>query len=251
LSVPVPGLDTELCRSGEWLFRWRSYPPLIILVLVLSISAVDPTPVGGWDWAPLWSGLGLGFGGLGLGIRAWAIGYVPSGTSGRGTRAMRADTLNTRGMYSVVRHPLYLGNFLLWLGVATFAGKPSAILITCLCFWLYYERIMIAEERFLSARFGAEYARWAERTPAFFPRARSWVPSPHSFSLRFCLGRDYHAFYGFVVSTWIVGFVRSAAGYGLWMPDRAWWAYLASGTAVFGVLHVIRRRTDLLNPTDR
>lgn len=46
------------------------------------------------------------------------IGQVPKGTSGRNTSQQVADTLSTDGVYSVVRHPLYLGNFLMCMGVS-------------------------------------------------------------------------------------------------------------------------------------
>ena len=64
------------------------------------------------------------------------------------------STLNTSGLYSVVRHPLYLGNYLMWLGVALFSRTWWAPVIVSLVFWLYYERIMFAEEEFLRRQFG-------------------------------------------------------------------------------------------------
>jgi protein-S-isoprenylcysteine O-methyltransferase Ste14 len=248
---PAPGLVTEYTETGNWLFRWRSYPPVLILAYVVVVTALDPTPAGGAAWRGMWVGSGLALGLLGLVVRAWTVGHVPMGTSGRGTKELRAETLNTLGLYSLVRHPLYLGNYLMWMGVAVFAGKPMAVLVTTLLFWLYYERIMMAEERFLYRGFGDVFGAWAARTPAFVPRLTGFSPSPHPFSLRFCFGRDYQALYAFVVSTAAVELTRSVAAGEGWMLAPAWLAYLAGGTAAYVVLHTLKRRTRLLEAPDR
>ncbi len=53
----------------------------------------------------------------GLVLRCLIVGFVPGGTSGRNTTEQRAVHLNTSGAYSVVRHPLYVANFVILLGV--------------------------------------------------------------------------------------------------------------------------------------
>lgn len=242
----------EYIASGNWLFRWRSYPPLVVLAMVATAVALRPVPIGGANWSTAWTAAGLALGFVGLAIRAWALGYVPRGTSGRGTERPTATSLNTTGLYSVVRHPLYLGNLFLWLGVAAVGGRLLPLVVTGLAFWLYYERIMMAEERFLYGRFGVDFARWAARTPAFVPRPAGWIPSDQGFSLRFCLGRDYHAFYGFVASVTVVAVVRAArtppAGP---LPGPGWLAFFGIGTLVFAVLHGLKRRTRLLEVDGR
>ena len=245
----TPGLATEYARHGAWLFRWRSYPPLVVLAYVVAATAFRPVPAGGEGWRVAWMVAGFAFGMAGLLVRAWTVGHVPTGTSGRGTRELRAETLNTQGVYSVVRHPLYLGNYLLWIGVPMLAGRPVAVVITTLVFWLYYERIMMVEERFLFEGFGETYRAWAARTPPFVPRLSGWVPSTHPFSIRFCLGRDYQALYGFVAATTLVELTRSLASGGGGRLAPGWWAYFVAGTAVYAVLHVLKR-TGALEPPD-
>jgi len=242
---------SEYTASGSWLFRWRSYPPLVVLAYVLVAVSLDPVPAGGARWRSWWVAAGLMSGVLGLAIRAWALGHVPMGTSGRGTRELRAETLNTTGLYSLVRHPLYLGNYFLWMGVAVMVGQPVVVVVATLAFWLYYERIMMAEERFLHESFGEYFRDWAARTPTFVPRLRGWVPSPHPFSARFCLGRDYQALYGFVAAGTAAELTRSVAAGEGWRLDTGWLAYFALGTAAYLALHFMKRRTGLLEAWDR
>ena len=224
---------------------------MLVLAYVVVVTALDPVPAGGAAWTGYWTGAGLALGLLGLVIRAWTVGFVPMGTSGRGTKELRAESLNTQGLYSLVRHPLYLGNYFMWIGVAAFAGQPMAIFVTTLAFWLYYERIMMAEERFLFEGFGDVFGAWAARTPPFVPRLTGWSPSPHPFSLRFCFGRDYQALYAFVVSTTAVVVTRSVVSGSGWIPSEVWLSYLAAGTALYLVLHTLKRRTRLLEAPDR
>jgi len=233
---------------GERLFRWRSYAPLAALLAVVVITYRSPVPVGGPSAATLWVGVGLGLGALGLVIRGWAIGVASRGTSGRSTRAMRADTLSTTGPYSLVRHPLYLGNLLLWLGVAAVSGRPEALAITSFLFAPHYGLIMKAEDRFLRERFGDVFDQWSARTPALVPRPRHWTTAERAFDVRAVLARDHHALYAFIVSTCCIALARAqldwqAVGIG-------WWIYLACGTVAFSMLWLVRRHTKWLGPTD-
>lgn len=250
-APPAPGLVAEALAEGRWLFRWRSYPPVVVLAYVLGLTWLDPLPLGGRDAETAWAVVGIALGLLGLAIRGWTVGHVAIGTSGRGTKELRAEELNTGGIYSLVRHPLYLGNYFMWIGVAAFAGKPVAVGVTTLLFWLYYERIMMAEERFLFEKFGAAFAAWTERTPPFVPRFGQWKPWPYPFSFRFVLGRDYQALYGFVASTAVVAFLRVASLGGGWTEARPWIWYFAGGTAAYVLLHTLKRRTRLLEPADQ
>ncbi|MDP2955920.1 MAG: isoprenylcysteine carboxylmethyltransferase family protein [Longimicrobiales bacterium] len=250
MPPPTPGLVAESTRAGAWLFRWRSYPPLLALAYVVASTALEPVPAGGAGARALWVAAGLVLGALGLAVRGWTVGLVPGGTSGRGAKAQRAETLNTRGVYSLVRHPLYLGSYFLWVGVPVLAGRPLAALVTTLLFWLHHERIMMAEERFLFEEHGAAFGAWAQRTPAFLPRLSGWIASPHPFSLRFALGRDYPAFYAFVASATAVELTRSAAAGEGWWISTAWLAWFVAGTTVYVALHALKRLTRVLEAPD-
>jgi protein-S-isoprenylcysteine O-methyltransferase Ste14 len=182
----------ELERSGNWLFRGRSYFPLALYALMAVVI--------GMKWDPLFREFDtdialccIAVSMLGLVIRALTIGYTPRGTSGRNTKAGQvAEVLNTKGMYSLVRHPLYLGNFFMWLGIMIYVGNLWFTVVCCLLYWLYYERIMFAEEGYLRVKFGQSYLDWSVDVPSFWPRNLKWKSPDVDFSVRNVLKREYN-----------------------------------------------------------
>lgn len=85
---------------------------------------------------------------LGIFIRIMTIGYVPEGTSGRNRGTQIAETLNTKGMYSIVRTPLYLGNFFIFLGITMMTQSWEIIVANSLLMFIIYTLIILREEEF-------------------------------------------------------------------------------------------------------
>ncbi len=186
----MPLVD-EMERSGARLFRWRSYIPLVLVVVVAIALTQFTFPRGSHALDIAWDALCLCVSLSGLAIRAITVGHVSDRTSGRNTKKQIADELNTTGMYSIVRHPLYFANFWIWFGIALFPRVWWCACIVALGTLVFYERVMLAEERFLRERFGDTFVQWANRTPAFWPRLRDWRPSSRPFSIRMVLRREY------------------------------------------------------------
>ena len=177
-------LIDEMEKHGKWLFRWRSYLPLVAAVLLLSSLPHFVYLFGSHFWDQVWEMFCLGISFLGLFIRIATVGYTPIRTSGRNTTQQVADSLNTSGMYSVVRNPLYLGNFLVGLGFSMFVHVWWVTVIYALLFLVYYERIIMTEELFLQKKFGQEYWEWSKKNPIFFPRFRQWQSPTLPFNIR-------------------------------------------------------------------
>lgn len=191
-------LSHELERVGNWFFRWRSYLPLLLLGLFL-LACKDFTYLTSQkNLNRLWELGCLGIASCGLLLRIMTVGYVPRGTSGRNTRKQVAEVLNTTGMYSVVRHPLYIGNFIMWLGISLFFHLWWFTLLIALIFWVYYEKIMYAEEAFLERKFGEQFLAWAEKTPLFIPNFSLWQAPEMEFSFRSALKREYASFFAMI-----------------------------------------------------
>lgn len=239
-------------RSGEWLFRWRSYLPLVPLCLVFGVSfASFRYPAGSHPLDRWWEGFAFAVSLVGLAVRALTVAYVPKGTSGRNTRGQRAEQLNTTGMYSVVRHPLYLGNFLMWLGVVLFPRVGWLIAVVVLVFWLGYERVMFAEEEFLRERYGDSYLQWAGQTPAFLPRPFGWTRPELPFSLRTVLRREYSGLFGLVAVFTGLEVAGDRHALGQWTVDPLWGVVFVCGAVAYAILRLLKRRTRLLDVVGR
>ena len=244
-------LIEEFTRTGQWLFRWRSYLPLVFIGLVTLSMVQWAEPDASASFRASWDFLCLALSLVGAGIRAYTVGHTPKDTSGRNTRSQLASTLNTTGAYSMVRHPLYLGNYFMGLGVALFPALWWLALIYTLSFWLYYERIMFAEEAFLEERFGSEYLRWAGATPAFVPDVTRYVRPSLSFSLRNVLRREYNGVYAVVVVLAILDVA------GAWRAEHQVvahprWAWMFSVASVLWIAAItIKRRTRWLHVEGR
>jgi len=190
-------------KEGNFLFKHRGEIP--ILLFLLAIPVVYFTDEKNFSSITqivlMWVAIGLSV--LGFIFRAISIGTTPKGTSGRNTKEGQiAESLNTTGIYSTVRHPLYLGNYFMWIGIVLFTFNIEFVIIVSLAFWLYYERIMFAEERFLERKFGDSYMDWANRTPAFIPCIKKFKKNIVPFSMVSVLRREYSG----VLAT-VVGFV--------------------------------------------
>lgn len=186
-------ISQRMAIQGQWLFRHRGILPALLLIPgVWTLSQFrflggSHALQNAWEWVCLAVSLS------GLVVRATTVGFVGSGTSGRNTQSQVAVELNTTGWYSVVRNPLYLGNYLIMLGIILVPADLSFVAVTGCLFWIYYERIIAAEESFLHEKFGTAYSDWAQRTPVFFPRLSGWISPVRSFSWRMALRREYSA----------------------------------------------------------
>lgn len=244
-------LENEFARTGSWLFRWRSYLPVALLAFLLSQYPHFRYPFGSHQIDVPWEMFCLAVSLAGIGVRVATIGSAARRTSGRNTHEQIADSLNTAGMYSVVRHPLYLGNFLMWLGIALVPGIWWLALIVVLSFALYYERIMFAEERYLREKFGAEFERWAAVTPAFIPRLKGWRRAPRPFCLRTVLKREYSGLFATIACFTAIEVLSDFAVERRWMLDPLWAAIFLGGLVSYLVLRTLKRHTQVLHVPDR
>lgn len=191
-------------KSGNTLFKYRGQIPVILFILAIPVVFVTNydrlTEDESYYWILLSIATLLSL--LGQIIRAIAIGTASKNTSGRNTKQQVAEALNTKGIYSTMRHPLYVGNYFMWIGIVVFTANVWFILIVSLAFWLYYERIMFAEERFLERKFGQEYLDWSLKVPAFWPSFKNYEKNGISFSLKTILRREYSG-----VTATIIGFL--------------------------------------------
>lgn len=182
----------------------------------------------------------------GLAVRILTVGFVMRGSSGRNTKAMRAEQLNQSGLYSVVRHPLYLGNYLVFLGMLALIGTWWLPVIGSLIYCIYYERIIIAEESVLYARFGKDFTDWASHTPAFIPNWTKWRRPINPFSIRSVIRREYTTFFMIIAVFSLIDVAGNFIAHRTFGMD-IWWAYVfATSVAIYISIRFIKKCTNLL-----
>lgn len=241
----------EMRQAGDRLFRWRSFFPLALLAVFL-VAMRDFRYLGNSQLLDeVWEVVCFAVSFFGLGIRVHTVGHTPRRTSGRNTKHQVAESLNTTGMYSVLRNPLYLGNFFMWLGVAMFPHNVWLVAVYVLAFWLYYERIIIAEEAFLEAKFGHSYLNWAAVTPAFIPNFRRYEQPELPFSLRNVLRREYNGFLGVILAMLLFEVIGDLVVRGRVDLEWGWYVIVAVGGVTWVTLRFLKRHSSLLDVTGR
>lgn len=162
-----------MATLGKFLFKYRGYVPIPFVLLVLFLSS--PSTLSAFLGTPLILGGEL--------LRLWAVAHAGPATR---SRSIEVNSLTTAGPYAHLRHPIYVGNFLISLGfLVCFNSWMPYMLIPFLClFCLQYALIARAEERQLRATFGAKYDAYMSEVRAFLPKLKpylDWTNDPPQF----------------------------------------------------------------------
>lgn len=172
-SSPKPSAaeQSRSARIGAVLFRNRSWLPVPFLLVTLLVPA-RPSLI------------------------AWIVGAVPiiigeairlAGVAAAGTvtrrRSRNVQRLVTYGIFRWVRNPLYVGNFLIWMGFVVISGVWWFIPVAMLLFAAEYTLIVRYEEGVLESIFGQEYIDYKKTTPRWLPRPpKERESGPHDWS---------------------------------------------------------------------
>jgi len=246
-------LREDIERQGSWLFRWRSYLPLLgipIFVIALRQSGILERKFGD-SVGDFWGSCAIIISFLGLLVRCITVGYVPRGTSGRNTQSQVAEVLNTTGMYSISRNPLYLGNFIIVFGVTLFIQVWWLALLVWFGFWLYYERIMFTEEEFLRNKFKDQFIKWAEKTPIVIPRFRNWQKPELGFSFKTVLRREFSTFFSIVTTFFFLEISTNFLTQKRLMVSNSWLIFFIISLFIYLTFLFLKKKTKLLNVIGR
>ncbi|MDH4209840.1 MAG: isoprenylcysteine carboxylmethyltransferase family protein [candidate division WOR-3 bacterium] len=75
----------------------------------------------------------------------------------------------TSGVFGRVRHPVYLGCILFYLGMVVFTLSIFSAVV-CVVIMIFYHYISKHEERLLLNKFGKEYEEYMKSVPMWIPR---------------------------------------------------------------------------------
>lgn len=152
-----------MIRLGNFLFHYRNglFP---IAYLLFFLPA--PTVFGSDTLAAI---AGLIIASLGQLLRAATIGLAYIRRGGK-NRQVYADTLVTEGLFSHCRNPLYVGNFMIIVGLAVAANSWLSLFVAIPFFVIAYWAIIAAEENYLRGKFGKEFDDYCARVHRLVPR---------------------------------------------------------------------------------
>jgi protein-S-isoprenylcysteine O-methyltransferase Ste14 len=138
------------------------------VVAVLLLDRVRPAPLPGPR--ALTRAAGAAALATGCALNVWALVERRRRTSGK-FQLEQPESLVTTGPYAFSRHPMYLGWWLIHLGVGVLRGSAWVAASVPVAVLVEHFGGSVVEERELRRQFGGEYARYAERVPQYV-----WLP---------------------------------------------------------------------------
>ncbi len=106
------------------------------------------------------------------GLSTFLFGMVFTFLAGISLDATPTDRPATRGIYWISRNPIYLGCFLIYIGIGIACASWLFLLLTAI--WIVLYDILIApEERWCLEKYGSAYREYMNRTPR-------WIGIPKS-----------------------------------------------------------------------
>lgn len=181
-------------KVGNFLFTHRSFTPIPLIALVFIIFK----PVNLNEKNIILNLTGLLISILGETIRIIAVGYSFTGTSGRET-FLRANALNTTGIYAIVRNPLYIGNFFVFTGIVIVFSKVFAVLVFALFLILQYYFIILSEENFLKKKYGDSYETYCKQVRRILPTFKNYKGNQNPFSLNKVIFKENDSIFNMLI----------------------------------------------------
>ena len=165
---------------GNFLFKHRGILPVPIIIFSLVYYFFSNS----YEITQFQYLLSLSISISGLILRVYAVGYAFHKTSGKNTAKQIAESLNTSGIYSVLRNPLYLANFLNWLGIVLLLSDIILTVFITLFFIHIYYYIILVEENFLKEKFKKKYEEYLKLVPRIIPSLKNWKKPVTDFNFK-------------------------------------------------------------------
>jgi protein-S-isoprenylcysteine O-methyltransferase Ste14 len=199
-----------------------------------------PVDLGEHNWMVNAAGFLLSL--LGELIRVCAVGYSFEGTSGRESY-LRADDLNTTGIYSIVRNPLYIGNFFMFTGIVAVFANVYAVVVLAVFLVTQYYFIILSEENFLSGTHGQAYQDFCARTRRITPSFKHYRKNRNPFSLKKVVFKEKDSIFNMLVMFLLVLLYKEKVFYG---SIRHGLVFIITGSVLvllYIVVKIIKNRT--------
>ena len=120
-----------------------------------------------FPWAPWEFWVAASVTTAGMLFTVWA--RVHLGRNWSGIVTIKHDhELITDGPYAMVRHPIYTGLLVAFIGSAMARGEWRGVLAVLIAWWALWRKLRL-EERWMAERFGRQYEAYCRRVPALVP----------------------------------------------------------------------------------
>jgi len=234
-----------MIRIGNFIFHYRNgLFPLIYCLLIIQ----GPTLFGNYKTAAI---VGFCVALLGQSIRAVTIGldYIIRGGK---DRRVYAERLVTGGIFNHCRNPLYLGNFIIVVGVAIAANSIIYMSIAIPFFIFAYAAIIAAEENFLRGKFGEEFNTYCRRVNRLLPNLSGLMTTLNgmTFNWRRLISAEYGSTYIWLAAITLVT-LRNLWAHGDYNPNNplVWtlWSCLGFVSLAYCLARFLKK-TGRLNP---
>ena len=192
---------------GGFLFKYRSFTPIPLIALVFLFF--KPAPFSIFKISILVAPLAVTI--LGQCIRALAVGFAGSGTSGRESY-FKADSLNRDGLYSIVRNPLYIGNILIFNGLLILYGNLTAGLIFNLILISQYLLIIFSEEHYLKQMYGDRYYEYLQQVNRLFPKLTGFRKPTTPFNLKKVIFKENDSVFNWLLMFMLIVLYKDLRG---------------------------------------
>ena len=142
----------------------------ILVAIVLLSTTWIPLP---WLYRPVWRAgfwpfwLGAAVTVSGLLFAVWAREHLGRNWSSQ-VSIKQDHELITTGPYAVVRHPIYTGILVGFLGLAIALSEVRGFAVFVLFFLVFWAKLS-KEEQWMRSQFGETYAKYVHRTAALVP----------------------------------------------------------------------------------
>jgi len=159
-AAPESGpVQTPWQRFLAFLVRYRVRITLVVFFALIAEDVVSGTrPHNLLHVGDLKAMLGLTVILAGLALRSWAAGIL-----------RKTSELTTNGPYALVRHPLYVGSFMMMIGFCLVIDDVENIWFVLGPFAFIFVINLLNEERKLSKKFGPRWQDYAGEVPRFLP----------------------------------------------------------------------------------
>lgn len=244
--------EPVLVSYGNFLFHHRNtiFP---VVLLALFIAFRPEYPRGSERLDHILDVVGILVALAGQALRIAVIGYVYIIRGGRDQR-LYAEDLVTQGFFAHSRNPLYLGNFLVLVGLFLIYNHPWVYALGIGFFGSAYVAIVAAEEAYLRGKFDDAYRVYAHDVPRWFPRLRGlrYSVAGMRFNWRRVLLKEYGSTYA-----WTAGAIALLAAETLAYHSYAeraeylnvLWMALAVLTIGWGTTRYLKKSRRLREPS--